>query len=81
MGLRGKYDALGYAARMEQLGRRARVRSDASSDLGKHYAGHHGRIEQFAKDPETMVLIRYTIRLDDGRTQLDLHPSEVEILQ
>jgi hypothetical protein len=65
---------------MEHFGRRARVRSDAASELGGRYAGHHGRIDEIARDSASLEVIRYTVRLDDGATQLELHPSEVEIL-
>ncbi len=65
---------------MEKLGRGVRVRRDAGSELGKVYAGRLGEIEQFTRDGETGAIKSYTVRLDDGTTQITLEPSEVDLL-
>lgn len=65
---------------MFNLGKRIRIRLTADSELGQLYAGRQGQIVEFAKDPETLILKRYTVRLDDG-TFLELKPDEVEILE
>jgi hypothetical protein len=66
---------------MENLGKRVRLRpTAASSGDVRHHAGKRGTIEQFARDPETLELLRYSVRLDGEVTQLDLEPGEVEIL-
>ena len=64
---------------MEQLGKRVLVKRTADSDLARAHAGQTGEIMMFTKNPETMVLMSYTIRLDNGE-QIELAPSEVEIL-
>jgi hypothetical protein len=64
---------------MEQLGKRVLVKRTADSDLARAYAGQTGEIMMFTKSPETMVLMSYTIRLDNGE-HIELAPSEVEIL-
>jgi hypothetical protein len=62
----------------EFLGRRVRILSTAESDLGQLHAGEYGEI--IVQTGTIQEGIReYTVRLDSGE-QIDLKPTEVEIL-
>jgi hypothetical protein len=61
------------------LRKRVRIRSTANSELGQLHAGQYGEIIHFTA-PEGWVRY-YTVRLDDGKTQLELKPEELEIFE